>query len=101
MIAPRASSRALPWLLLGLILLLAGSLRCWRLGRQSFWIDELFTLESMFGHNYAHLALPRNVPIWPATAYTDPRQAMPWWVLPMRMDHDLHSPLPYLLLRPW
>src|SRR5439155_8824946 len=93
--------RPRPELLLGLIIIVAAGLRTWHLGAQSYWIDECFSLECTFGHNYAHLALPRNQPIWPVPSYLDVRSAQPWWRIPFQLDHDLHPPLAYLMLRGW
>ena len=93
MIASSASPTRRTWVLLSLILLTATALRVWQLGAQSFWLDEIFSLECSFGHNYGHLALPRNTVIDPVIAYTDLRDAKPWWVLPRSLDHDLHPPL--------
>jgi mannosyltransferase len=89
------------WLALGIILLLAAGLRVYHLGTQSLWLDECFSLECSFGHNYAQLSLPRNVPLSPAVAYTNVRDAKPWWMIPRSLDRDLHPPLGYLLLRGW
>ncbi len=101
MIASSASPTRRTWVLLSLILLTATALRVWQLGAQSFWLDEIFSLECSFGHNYGHLALPRNTVIDPVIAYTDLRDAKPWWVLPRSLDHDLHPPLAYLMIRSW
>jgi uncharacterized membrane protein len=84
-----------------MILIFAAGLRCWHLGSQSLWLDESFSLECSFGHDYAQLSLPRNVPISPAIAYTNVRDAKPWWTIPRSLDHDLHPPLAYMLLRGW
>ena len=102
MISPPATrSPAIAWVALGLILLLATGLRIRQLGRQSLWLDEYFSLECAFGHNYAHLDVPRNTRLSPAPRYTDIRQAKPWWTIPDSLGHDLHPPLAYLMLRAW
>jgi hypothetical protein len=89
------------WLLLGLILLIATAVRCWHLGAQSLWLDECYTLECAFGHDYGHMHVPRNAPISPAPDWTSPAHAHPWWQIPVRLTRDLHPPLPYLMTRGW
>ena len=93
-----------PWILIALILLLAARLRTWQLGRESFWLDEVFSVESAMGRGFAHRLLPTNTLIERVPAFTDPARAAPWWnIWPACRGKtgDIHPPLPYILLRWW
>lgn len=98
-------SRLLPWKLFGLIFLLAALLRFWHLGRASFWVDEMYSVESTIGHGFAHRALPLDTVIDPMPAVFDPAHAAPWrriWPACVgATTGDAHPPLPYILLRFW
>jgi uncharacterized membrane protein len=100
-----ARSRLLPWKLFGLILLLAALLRFWHLGHASFWVDEMYSVESTMGRGFAHRALPLDAVIDPMPAVFDSAHAAPWWLIwPACVGAttgDTHPPLPYILLRFW
>jgi hypothetical protein len=96
--------RISPWILLGLVLLLAAGLRCRHLGHESFWLDEVFSVESTMGRGFAHRLLPTNTLIDPALSFTDPAHSEPWWkIWPAcrGATGDIHPPLAYILLRWW
>jgi 4-amino-4-deoxy-L-arabinose transferase-like glycosyltransferase len=89
-------------MLLGLILALAAALRIHDLGRKCFWIDELFTLESITqGNVAAYITQPWNTMISPAPRLTHPGELIPWWRLLRADPQDIHPPLYYVLARGW
>src|SRR5205807_1077578 len=72
------------------------------LGRKCFWIDELFTLESITqGNVSAYLSQPWNTIISPPPRLTHPDKLIPWWRLLRADPQDIHPPLYYVLLRGW
>src|SRR5262245_46699897 len=90
------------WILLGLILVLAAALRIHDLGHKCFWIDELFTLESITqGNVAAYLSQPWNTIISPPPRFTHPHELIPWWQLLRPDPQDIHPPLYYVLARGW
>src|SRR2546423_14003335 len=92
-----------PWEYIGLalILVLAAILRFHHIGERAFWMDELFSLESIIGGNVgAYAEFPRNA-IAPAPSFTHPVKLVPWWRLLRPAPQDIHPPLYYVLLRGW
>jgi hypothetical protein len=90
------------WILLGLILAFAAALRIHNVGRKCFWIDELFTLESITqGNVAAYISQPWNKVISPAPRLTHPDTLIPWWRLLRPDPQDIHPPLYYVLARRW
>ena len=105
MILPLRRHGAIPWILLGMILLVAATLRCRHLNRESFWIDEIYSVESALGHGFAHRALPFDTIISRPPPFFDPATAAPWWHIwsacTGKLTGDVHPPLPYMILRGW
>src|SRR5882672_7476442 len=104
MIGRLVGPRSLPWLIFGVIFCVAAVLRCWHLNRQSFWLDEVYSVESSMGRGFAHRLLPANTLIERAPDYFDARRAEGWWrIWPACTGPagDLHPPLPYMVLRWW
>jgi mannosyltransferase len=86
--------------LLAGILLIAAALRIYKIGEQSFWLDELLSLEASTGRGQTDHALPRGVAIEPAR-FTKLQGAPPAWKVWTTLEKDSHPPLYYLLLRFW
>ena len=105
MIHPLRRGGTISWILLGLILLIAATLRCRHLNRDSFWIDEIYSVESALGNGFAHRALPFDTLINRPRDFFDPAIAAPWWHIwsacTGKLTGDVHPPLPYMILRAW
>jgi 4-amino-4-deoxy-L-arabinose transferase-like glycosyltransferase len=84
------------------ILVTAGVLRFYRITANSFWTDELFTVQSTSGVGLgATLDLPVNVVLDPAPVPTAMGPLRPWWHTLQPDGHDNNPPLFYLLTRGW
>lgn len=88
-------------LILCAILALAASLRIYRLGAESFWIDELYMLQYTAGHCHAEFELPVNQVIDTPPRLTSLDNAVPVWKVQTTIREDQHPPLYYVLLRLW
>jgi hypothetical protein len=53
-----------------LVLIVAAIARCWSIGRESYWIDELYTLETSAGNGLAHEWIPAGRWLDPPVAST-------------------------------
>jgi hypothetical protein len=89
------------WLVLAAILIVAAGLRAYRLGAESFWIDELYMLEYTAGHCHADFQLPTDRVIDPPPRLSSLDRAVPVWKVPTTLRDDQHPPVYYVLLRLW
>src|SRR5579884_1684482 len=94
-------NRPLAWILLALVLLLAGYLRSHRLGRWGFWMDECYSAEISAGRGYSHFDLPTNQVIGRPPDLQAISKNDPWWHVLTEQGRDVHPPLYFLVLRWW
>lgn len=87
--------------MLVLILAAALALRIHQLGRSSFWLDEILTVQLSVGRGYSHLDFPQNQLIENPVDVIGLTDAPPTWRIWTTLDRDVHPPLYYLLLRAW
>jgi hypothetical protein len=97
----RAMPHRVEWVILAIILTLAGTLRFYHLDTRAFWTDELFTLESITQGNVGRYAqVPWNQ-VTVAPELTRPPILIPWLRLFLPDPQDIHPPLYYVLIRAW
>jgi hypothetical protein len=87
--------------LLGGIILLAGIVRFYEIGKASFWIDELISSEQTTGMGRAHERLPAEQFLQTEHAATALHGAAPWWNIWTSLQKDDQPPLYFLALRVW
>jgi hypothetical protein len=97
--ATRASPRVL--LVLAAIVLAGTGLRVYRLGAESFWIDEFHSLAATSGRGTRELALTRGVVLRspPSPIALRPRTSL--WDVPTAAIGNPHPPLFFMVLRAW
>src|SRR5437879_232719 len=75
--------------MLALIIAVGAFLRFYRIAEHSFWVDELFTIESVNGTGLAGtFDIPVNVVLDPAPAPTTEMPVRPWWHVLRPDRHD-------------
>jgi uncharacterized membrane protein len=95
------SSRFTTAVLLGLILVVAGGLRFWRIGSASLWLDEYLTVALSSAHGFNQMSLPNGEVIDAPPNYIRLDAARPWYEMWTNSAGDVHPPLYYLVLRIW
>src|SRR5439155_23645143 len=84
------------------ILIIAAIARFWSIGRESYWIDELFTLETSAGNGLAHEDIPAGQWLDPAPPATTDLSAGQGIVGIIRhAPKDTQAPLYFILLNFW
>src|SRR6185436_9793418 len=99
--APPSKTTRTQWLLLVVILTGAATLRWTRIDADSFWLDEILTVELSSGHGFGHLELPREVVIESSPDYIRLDHAKSWASTLTQSSTDVHPPLFYFVLRFW
>jgi 4-amino-4-deoxy-L-arabinose transferase-like glycosyltransferase len=97
----RGSRAGLARIILAAILLLAAALRVHRLGTQSYWIDEFFSLQASNGYPFAATWPPAGAVLDPPRRLTQIDGARPLSAIPDALRPDNHAPLYFVLLRGW
>lgn len=96
---PRSFLRSWSFAILVGILLLAAGLRLTGLSQQPLWLDELYTIRTLYGHR-APLPLKEGV-VQPIPQVTRPIEIQPAPAIWTALKVDSHPPLYYLLFRAW
>ncbi|HWB52950.1 MAG TPA: glycosyltransferase family 39 protein [Tepidisphaeraceae bacterium] len=89
------------YVILGLILLLAGLIRFHALGRTSFWLDEFLSLRESSGGYSSPQQFPFNRVLSHPTPPTRLDRFVPWWKLWHVYDSEINPPLYFIALRIW
>lgn len=76
-------------------------MRIYKLGENSFWMDELFTMEHETGCGFMHMELPANQLMEHPPLTTHLSEGHPWWTVWNAATTDCHPPLYFVLLRGW
>ena len=103
MIAMDAPARLSPnqWAILAMIFATALGLRLHNLGAQSFWFDELQSMQSTTGHGWVQEKLPTGQWIENAPRLGTLNRAAPCWRIWTSLDVEVLPPLYYVVLRFW
>lgn len=83
------------------ILVMAASLRFYRLDDQSLWLDELYSLASSTARYPDTSPLVADAIVRPCPRFTALETARPWWRIWTGMHQGTHPPLYILVLRAW
>jgi uncharacterized membrane protein len=98
--APAVSPRVL--LALAAIVLAGAGLRLHRLGAESLWIDEFYSLFASTGRHAVEFRLPRGVVLERSPrAPTAISPGSSVWQVPAAVNRNPHPPLFFVLLRAW
>jgi hypothetical protein len=98
---PTVATTRTQWLLLVVILIAGATLRWIHIDADSFWLDEILTVELSSGHGFAHLDLPREVVIESPPDFIRLKHAQSWASTLTQSSTDVHPPLFYFVLRVW
>jgi uncharacterized membrane protein len=102
---PPVSTPSLPSLrqitALALILVIAATMRFYRIGQPSLWMDEIWSIEMAVGRGSAHDHLPANIIRSDQPDLTSLASAAPWWSICTHLGGVTHPPLYFVVLRWW
>ena len=100
---PYPHAAASTWHRWAIVAVLVGgaAARFQNLSGQSFWLDELHSLEFACGHGVDHQSIPTGRLLADPPDLTHLATARPAWAVWTGMARVSHPPVPYLLLRLW
>ena len=89
------------WLLLTIVLAVAGGLRFYHIAHDSMWLDEFLAVQNSTGRGQEHVRYVHGTYLDPAPALTRVSDGPGFWRIWTSLKTDTHPPLYFMALNGW